>query len=136
MVLLSAVGAWEHAGGGQEWSAKHHLRHRALVEVRQLRRQLANIMGAALNPLQKPPNAGEILALRQILTVCLGDHVGLLEERKEGGWYSCEAMEERVTIHKESILYGEFATFYYLLLHIGTNYWEYIFIIIPKTNRN
>eukprot|EP00116_Pleurobrachia_bachei_P002935 sb/3463197/ len=106
MVLLSAVGAWEHAGGGQEWSSKHHLRHRALVEVRQLRRQLANIMGAALDPLQKPPSAGEIMALRQILAVCLGDHVGVLEERKEGGWYSCEAMEERVTIHKESVLFG------------------------------
>ena len=107
MVLLSAVGAWEHSGGGAEWSTTHHLRHRALVEVRQLRRQLANIMGTALDPLQRPPSAGQVLALRQILTVCLGDHVAMCEERKEGGWYRCEAMEERVTVHKDSVLCGK-----------------------------
>ena len=33
MVILGAVGAWEHSGGGAAWSTQHRLRHRALVSI-------------------------------------------------------------------------------------------------------
>ena len=112
MVILTAVGAWEHAGAGQPWSTTHHLRYRALVEIRQLRRQLANILSqtqeVALEPLLKPPTPAEIISLRRILTVCLGDHIGKLEEKGMGAdEYSTELMEERVQLHHESVLYGK-----------------------------
>ena len=111
MVILSAVGAWEHAGGGQPWSCTHHLRHRALVEIRQLRRQLANILNqtcdVALVPLLKPPTVAEVLSLRKILTVCLGDHIAKLEDKGSGpDLYTCELVEDKLQTHKESVLHG------------------------------
>jgi len=39
--------------------------------------------------------------------VCLGDHIGKLEEKGMGAdEYSTELMEERVQLHHESVLYG------------------------------
>ena len=106
MVMLTAVGAWEHAGAGQVWSSTHHLRHRALVEIRQLRRQLGNILkdSCHVSPL-KPPSARDVVALRKILTVCLGDHIAKLETPNPDV-YSTELLEDKVQLHRESVLQG------------------------------
>ena len=41
-VYLHAVGACEYAGGGEKFCKEHHIRYKAMVEVRKLRRQLTN----------------------------------------------------------------------------------------------
>ena len=113
MVILTAVGAWEHAGAGQSWSCVHHLRHRALVEIRQLRRQLGNILSGVcqVTPnLLKPPSVREVVELRKILAVCLGDHIAKLEGRNPD-LYSTELVEDKVQLHKESVLHGNIIKF-------------------------
>ena len=131
MVILTAVGAWEHSGAGQPWSAAHHLRYRALVEIRQLRRQLANILAQnhalSLEPLLKPPTPGQIISLRRILTVCLGDHIGKLEEGTGStDLYSTEVVEENVQIHRESVLYGKY---FVIMLNIIFSFSDFSFPI-------
>ena len=124
MVILTAVGAWEHAGAGQPWSTTHHLRYRALVEIRQLRRQLANILSqtqeVVLKPVLQPPTPKEMISLRRILTMCLGDHIAKLEEKGSGAdEYSSELMEERVQIHRESVLHGKYILWRFCVIFKG-----------------
>jgi len=113
-VMLIAVGAWQHAGGSSEWCVRHNLRVRALAEIKQLRRQLTNIINMScgteirLDPLLQPPTPKQITSLRKILTICLGDHIAKLDDTDTtaGDVYHCELTDANVQVNKDSSLFN------------------------------
>lgn len=95
MVLLRAVGAFEYAGGTEEFCLKSGLRYKAMTEIRKLRKQLTSEVNllvsegqeVPLNPYMEPPSDGHATLLRQIILSGLPDRVGrkiLESELKEG----------------------------------------------------
>eukprot|EP00051_Salpingoeca_urceolata_P018634 m.263631 g.263631 ORF g.263631 m.263631 type:complete len:267 (-) comp19242_c1_seq3:58-858(-) len=126
--LLSAVGATDYAfASKQDLSAfcrQYGLRLKAIQEIRQLRKQLlqknlefgdkegpealASVTLAAL----APPSAGQADAVRQIVLTGFGDHVARLSGSQLFGnrvmyTYECDATNEAVYIHPNSVLAGQ-----------------------------
>jgi len=83
-VLLRAVGAFEYEGGSVDVCLKHGLIHKAMTEIRQLRKQLTSdinlISGVEilLNPQMKPPTEAQADILRQIILSGAPDRVARL----------------------------------------------------------
>ncbi len=84
MVLLRSVGAFEYDGGSPETCDKFGLRHKAMLEIRQLRKQLTSdinlISGVEIliNPQMKPPTETQADTLRQIILSGSPDRVAKL----------------------------------------------------------
>ena len=99
MVLLRSVGAFEFDGGSPETCNRLGLRHKAMLEIRQLWKQLTSdinlISGAEilLNPQMRPPSDAQADTLRQIILSGSPDRVAKLitedvpEDKKYKGAY-------------------------------------------------
>ncbi|XP_049942398.1 probable ATP-dependent RNA helicase kurz [Schistocerca serialis cubense] len=126
MVLLRAVGAAEYAASHsgrdlESFCSEHGLRHKAMLEVRRLRVQLASQLQLAVpelelavDPSMPPPSDTQARHLRQLLLSGLVDQVAHrvdLDEIKDAAdrprWkhaYRCLEMEDPVFIHAHSVL--------------------------------
>ncbi|XP_042856510.1 probable ATP-dependent RNA helicase kurz [Penaeus japonicus] len=120
MVLLRAVGAAEYQGGDREWCDKNGLRHKGIVEIRKLRRQLTNEINMiipscnlVLDPHMSPPTDDEARLLRQIMLAGAVDHVArrvddneLKNSEDKQKWkyaYRTQDMEEPVFLPSSSV---------------------------------
>ncbi|XP_050728127.1 probable ATP-dependent RNA helicase DHX37 [Eriocheir sinensis] len=124
MVLLRAVGAAEQAGSDRTWCEKNGLRHKAVVEIRKLRRQLTNEINLIipscdllLDPDMPPPTEEQARLLRQVVLAGTVDHVArrvddcdLKTAEDKVKWkhaYRTQEMEEPVFLSSSSVLYKE-----------------------------
>uniref|UniRef100_A0A0N7Z9S6 RNA helicase n=1 Tax=Scylla olivacea TaxID=85551 RepID=A0A0N7Z9S6_SCYOL len=124
MVLLRAVGAAEHERSNRTWCEKNGLRHKAVVEIRKLRRQLTNEINLIipscdllLDPDMVPPSEEQARLLRQIVLAGTVDHVArrvddheLKTPEDKVKWrhaYRTQEMEEPVFLSSSSVLYRE-----------------------------
>ncbi|KAI9317711.1 P-loop containing nucleoside triphosphate hydrolase protein [Dichotomocladium elegans] len=125
LTLLTVVGAFEYAGGSSDFCEEHGLRHKAMTEIRQLRRQLTNIVAAnfpgvdlCVNPKLKPPTTKQMTILRQILAAgyldCLAVRADVLEagggagaryKNASGVAYKLMWSDSDAFIHPTSVLY-------------------------------
>ncbi|CAG7828649.1 unnamed protein product [Allacma fusca] len=121
-VLIRAAEAFEHDGGSPEFCIKMGLRHKAMVEIRKLRKQLTNNINILvenqkeiiLNPKLKPPSDEEATLLRQIILSGSPDRVarkvqpdevsGGEDQNKLKNAYKCGELEDLVYIHHASVL--------------------------------
>ncbi|XP_047494432.1 probable ATP-dependent RNA helicase kurz [Penaeus chinensis] len=120
MVLLRAVGAAEYQGGDREWCEKNGLRHKGIIEIRKLRRQLTNEINMiipscniVLDPHMAPPTDDEARLLRQIVLAGAVDHVARRvddhelktpEDRQKWRYaYRTQEMEEPVFLPSASV---------------------------------
>ncbi|XP_063612684.1 probable ATP-dependent RNA helicase kurz [Penaeus indicus] len=120
MVLLRAVGAAEYQGGDREWCEKNGLRHKGIIEIRKLRRQLTNEINMiipscniVLDPHMAPPSDDEARLLRQIMLAGAVDHVARRvddhelktpEDRQKWRYaYRTQEMEEPVFLPSASV---------------------------------
>ncbi|CAL4154963.1 unnamed protein product, partial [Meganyctiphanes norvegica] len=82
MVLLRAVGAAQFNGGTREWCDMNGLRHKGVIEIFKLRRQLTNEINIIipscsiiLDPQMPPPSSDQARLLQQIVLSGSVDHV-------------------------------------------------------------
>ncbi|KAK4290124.1 hypothetical protein Pmani_036961 [Petrolisthes manimaculis] len=121
MVLVRAVGAAEYQGGGKQWCDSNGLRHKAITEIRKLRRQLTNEINLIiptcnliLDPKMSPPTNEQARLLRQIVLAGSIDHVARRVEETElktpedkAKWrhaYRTQDMEEPVFLSGSCVL--------------------------------
>eukprot|EP00090_Calanus_glacialis_P000206 TRINITY_DN10139_c0_g1_i2.p1 TRINITY_DN10139_c0_g1~~TRINITY_DN10139_c0_g1_i2.p1 ORF type:complete len:1165 (-),score=488.14 TRINITY_DN10139_c0_g1_i2:35-3529(-) len=113
MVLVQAVIAAERTGYCPEFCSSVGLRHKAMLEIRRLRKQLAGEVGRVL-PGEKdllqldlqPPDQTQARLLQQLLLAGSPNMVARRVPMEEGGQkdgYRAGAMEEQVFIHQASI---------------------------------
>merc|ERR1719154_4526 len=113
MVLVQAVIAAERNGYCPEFCSSVGLRHKAMMEIRRLRKQLAGEVGKVL-PGEKdllqlnlqPPDQTQARLLQQLLLAGSPNMVARRVPVEEGGLkdgYRAGAMEEQVFIHQASI---------------------------------
>lgn len=124
MVLLRAVGAAEHEGSNRSWCEKNGLRHKAVVEIRKLRRQLTNEINLIIpscdlfiDPDLPPPSEEQARLLRQVVLSGTVDRVArrvddyeLKTPEDKLKWrhaYRTQEMEEPVFLSSSSVLYKE-----------------------------
>ncbi|CDS09619.1 hypothetical protein LRAMOSA10979 [Lichtheimia ramosa] len=125
LTLVTAVGAYEYAGGTDDFCREHGLRQKAMTEIRQLRRQLTNIVAAnfpgvdiCVDPKLKPPSPKQLTILRQILTAgyidCIAVRADVLEagggqgarhKNASGVAYKLMWSDTDAFIHPTSVLY-------------------------------
>ncbi|XP_053276304.1 probable ATP-dependent RNA helicase DHX37 [Pleuronectes platessa] len=124
MVMLGAVGACEFAGCTPKFCEENGLRYKAMVEIRRLRGQLTNTVnavspevGAFVDPKMNPPNAQQVVCLRQIVLAGLGDHLArhvqmeeILDPKWKNGYKTC-LMDDPVFIHPSSALFKKLPEF-------------------------
>ncbi|XP_071491371.1 probable ATP-dependent RNA helicase DHX37 [Diadema antillarum] len=118
MVLLGAVGSSEYAGCTPAFCAAHGLRHKAMVEIRKLRRLLTNAVnvvnpdcGVFMDPKMSPPSPTQVKMLRQIVVAGLAHQVAkrMLPDQEgfQRGGYQSVGLEGAVFIHPNSALFKE-----------------------------
>ncbi|KAF7727046.1 putative ATP-dependent RNA helicase DHR1 [Apophysomyces ossiformis] len=125
--LVNVVGAYEYAGATREYCDENFLRPKAMEEIRNLRRQLTNMVATnfpgvdiCVDPKLKPPSARQLKVLRQIITAGLIDSVAVRTDVLETGGgkgkrfknsrgvpYKLMWSDEEVFIHPTSVLYGQ-----------------------------
>jgi len=114
MVLIQAVIEAEKSGYCPEFCSSVGLRHKAMLEIRRLRRQLAGEVGGVL-PEEKellqldlqPPDHTQARLLQQLLLAGSPNMVARrvpVEEGGQKGGYRAGAMEQQVFIHQTSVL--------------------------------
>ncbi|XP_071946608.1 probable ATP-dependent RNA helicase DHX37 [Antedon mediterranea] len=122
MVLLGAVGATEYSGCTEGFCLAHGLRHKAMVEIRKLRRLLTNAVNAVnpecgvfVDPKMNPPTDLQVKMLREIVLSGLGNHVARLmpdsQEREAKNAYQCVGIEGAIFIHPDSVLFSKLPEF-------------------------
>ena len=118
MVLLQGCIAAEREGYCPEWCASHGLRAKAMLEIRRLRRQLAQevtkILPGHQETLQlglEPPDQSQARLLQQLLLAgspaMVARRISREEEQADPackGGYRTGAMEQLVFIHNNSVL--------------------------------
>ncbi|KAI9465501.1 P-loop containing nucleoside triphosphate hydrolase protein [Lactarius psammicola] len=122
--ILSVVGAYEYAGGGQSFCEQHFVRLKAMEEVHKLRAQISNIVrtnfadtDAGFTPKLSPPQDIQLRVLRQLLTSSFIDQVAVRKElvdknsatgaqrtTAKGVPYRALGISEDVYIHPSSVL--------------------------------
>ncbi|KAI0004526.1 P-loop containing nucleoside triphosphate hydrolase protein [Russula compacta] len=122
--ILSVVGAYEYASGGQSFCAEHFVRPKAMEEIHKLRAQISNIVrinfadaDAGFTPKLPPPQDIQLKVLRQVVTSCFVDQVAARKELVEkdsatgvqhtttkGVPYRALGISEDVYIHPSSVL--------------------------------
>ncbi|KAI8141696.1 P-loop containing nucleoside triphosphate hydrolase protein [Fennellomyces sp. T-0311] len=125
LTLITTVGAYEYAGATDEFCREHGLRQKAMTEIRQLRRQLTNIVAAnfpgvdiCVDPKLKPPNKKQQKILQQILTAGFIDSIAVRADVLEAGGgkgarhknasgvaYKLMWSNDDAYIHQSSVLY-------------------------------
>ncbi|EKM60771.1 uncharacterized protein PHACADRAFT_203923 [Phanerochaete carnosa HHB-10118-sp] len=116
--VLSAVGAYEYAGGGHKFCTDHFVRPKAMEEIHKLRAQISSIVHTnypdtdpGFVPNLRPPNS------LQLLTAGFIDQVAVRKDRAEkesasgdqyttsrGVPYRAMGIDEDVYIHPSSVL--------------------------------
>ncbi|KAJ3513040.1 hypothetical protein NLJ89_g3170 [Agrocybe chaxingu] len=124
--ILSVVGAYEYAGGGQKFCEEQFVRLKAMEEIHKLRAQISNIVHANFPttdpnfiPRLPPPHNRQLKALRQILTAGFLDQVAVRKDlvdssetsgnkyaTSKGVAYRALGVSEDVYIHPSSILFN------------------------------
>ncbi|KAI0283970.1 P-loop containing nucleoside triphosphate hydrolase protein [Russula aff. rugulosa BPL654] len=122
--ILSVVGAYEYAGGGQPFCAEHFVRPKAMEEIHKLRAQISNIVrtnfpdaDVGFTSKLPPPRDIQLRVLRQLITSCFVDHVAVRKELVEkdsatgvqrttakGVPYRTIGISDDVYIHPSSVL--------------------------------
>ncbi|KDR82679.1 hypothetical protein GALMADRAFT_1347828 [Galerina marginata CBS 339.88] len=122
--MLSVVGAYEYAGGGQKFCVEHFVRPKAMEEIHKLRAQISFIVHAnfptvdpSFIPHLSPPNDHQIKVLKQLLTAGFIDQVAIRKELvnkhdSSGTQYSTSknvpyraiGIQEDVYIHPSSLV--------------------------------
>ncbi|KAG0164076.1 putative ATP-dependent RNA helicase DHR1 [Apophysomyces sp. BC1034] len=125
--LVNVVGAYEYAGATKEYCDENFLRPKAMEEIRNLRRQLTNMVASnfptvdiCVDPKLKPPSARQLKVLRQVITAGLIDSVAIRTDVLETGGgkgkrfknsrgvsYKLMWSDEDAFIHPTSVLYGQ-----------------------------
>lgn len=131
MVLLRAVGAAEYAnseGKLERFCEENGLRHKAIIEIRKLRKQLTDCLNncvpdcsVIVDPKMEPPSDLQAKLLRQILLSGMGDQIAKKitpDEIKDTDnkvkykyAYKANNMEEPVFLHQGSVLKGTLPEF-------------------------
>ncbi|KAF8176995.1 P-loop containing nucleoside triphosphate hydrolase protein [Pholiota molesta] len=124
--VLSVVGAYEYAGGGQQFCSEHFVRPKAMEEIHKLRAQISAIVRAnfpgtdsGFIPQLSPPTDHQLKVLKQLLTAGFIDHVAvrkdIVDKRQASGTqystakgvaYQALGIQEDVYIHPSSLLIG------------------------------
>ncbi|KAI9443209.1 P-loop containing nucleoside triphosphate hydrolase protein [Lactarius indigo] len=122
--ILSVVGAYEYAGGGQSFCEQHFVRAKAMEEIHKLRAQISNIVhtnfadtDAGFTPKLSPPRDIQLRVLRQLLTSSFIDQVAVRKElvdknsatgaqrtTAKGVPYRALGISEDVYLHSSSVL--------------------------------
>ncbi|ETW81584.1 hypothetical protein HETIRDRAFT_318995, partial [Heterobasidion irregulare TC 32-1] len=122
--ILSVVGAYEYAGGGQKFCAEHFVRPKAMEEIHKLRAQISNIVSTnfpnidgGFTPDLAPPSDLQLKVLRQLLAAGFIDQVAIrkdlvLKDSASGDQYTTSSgipyqalgIAEDVYIHPSSVL--------------------------------
>ncbi|KAH9065425.1 P-loop containing nucleoside triphosphate hydrolase protein [Lactarius vividus] len=122
--ILSVVGAYEYAGGGQSFCEQHFARPKAMEEIHKLRAQISNIVhtnfadtDTGFTPKLSPPKNIQLRVLRQLLTSSFIDQVAVRKElidknsatgaqrtTAKGVPYQALGISEDVYIHPSSVL--------------------------------
>ncbi|PPQ66256.1 hypothetical protein CVT24_007274 [Panaeolus cyanescens] len=122
--LLSVIGAYEFAGGGQQFCRDHFVRPKAMEEIHKLRAQISNIVqtnfpsvNAGFVPQLPPPNDKQLKVIRQLLTAAFIDQVAIRKDLVEntgsrgtqyaittGVAYRALGVDDDVFIHPSSVL--------------------------------
>lgn len=122
--ILSVVGAYEYAGGGQSFCEQHFVRPKAMEEIHKLRAQICNIVctnfadtDAGFTSKLPPPRDIQLRVLRQLLTSSFIDQVAVRKELADkssatgaqrtttkGVPYRAVSISEDVYIHPSSVL--------------------------------
>ncbi|TIA85254.1 hypothetical protein E3P99_04038 [Wallemia hederae] len=124
--VLSAVGAYEYAGGGESFCRANFLRLKAMEEIHKLRAQISYLIqstypsiNAHFVPKLSPPSETQLKVIRQLITAGFIEQVAvrkdLAEENENAGkkFQSCRGIaykaigiEEDVFIHPSSTLFS------------------------------
>ncbi|KAI9270879.1 P-loop containing nucleoside triphosphate hydrolase protein [Sporodiniella umbellata] len=143
--LLSAVAAYEYAGGSASFCEENFLRPKAMEEIRKLRRQLTNLVSAnfpdidiCMDPHMKRPSATQLKVLKQVLTAGFIDSVAIRQDVLDTGGgkgkklkhsrhvvYRLMWSDEEAFIHPTSVLFSQEppAMLVYSELYKGTKTW-------------
>ncbi|CAG8530050.1 13771_t:CDS:10, partial [Acaulospora colombiana] len=140
--LLNVVGAYEYAGGTEEFCGNNFVRPKAMQEIHKLRGQLTNIVNnncpdtnVFVDPKMKPPSALQLKALRQIIAAGFIDQVavrkGLIDNTTRtfsstrNVAYKTMWSDDDVFVHSSSVLYHEKPSDYvvYQELHKTNKVW-------------
>jgi len=125
--ILSVVGAYEYAGGGQKFCSEHFVRPKAMEEIHKLRAQISHIvqvnfpgLDTGFAPNLPPPTNLQLKVIRQLLTAGLIDQVAIrkdITERNQasgtqyatskGVPYKALGVSEEVFIHPSSVLFSK-----------------------------
>ncbi|KAI9498059.1 P-loop containing nucleoside triphosphate hydrolase protein [Zychaea mexicana] len=125
LTLVTTVGAYEYADASDSFCREHGLRQKAMTEIRQLRRQLTNIVASnfpgvdiCVDPKLRPPNKKQLKILQQILTAGFIDSIAVRADVLEAGGgkgarhknasgvaYKLMWSNEDAFIHPTSVLY-------------------------------
>ncbi|VDN93251.1 unnamed protein product [Brugia pahangi] len=119
-VMLRAVLSAEALEGSEEECHRLGVRHKALIEIRKLRQQLAKIINSkcpqdevfTINLAMKPPNDKEMLMLRQIVTASLTDNIArrmdpIATENVPKGAYQSQKLKDYIYIDPSSVLFKD-----------------------------
>ncbi|ORZ36165.1 P-loop containing nucleoside triphosphate hydrolase protein [Catenaria anguillulae PL171] len=84
LFYLNLVGAFEYAGGSPQFCQQNHLRLKAMLEIRALRKQLTAMvqtinpsLTVTMNPRMAPPSETQTILLRQLLLAGFADHLAI-----------------------------------------------------------
>ncbi|KAF8967048.1 P-loop containing nucleoside triphosphate hydrolase protein [Flammula alnicola] len=122
--ILSVVGAYEYAGGGQKFCSEHFVRPKAMEEIHKLRAQISSIVHSnfpttdpGFTPQLSPPTDHQLKVLKQLLTAGFIDQVAvrkdLVDKHQSSGTqystskgvaYRALGVQEDVYIHPSSLL--------------------------------
>ncbi|EMD39965.1 hypothetical protein CERSUDRAFT_92451 [Gelatoporia subvermispora B] len=122
--ILSVVGAYEYAGGGQKFCSDHFVRPKAMEEIHKLRAQISNIaqtnfpdLDTGFVPDLRPPSNLQLKVLKQLITAGFVDQVAVRKDIAQKGSASGEqyttskgvayralGISEDVFIHPSSVL--------------------------------
>ncbi|KAI0697135.1 P-loop containing nucleoside triphosphate hydrolase protein [Cytidiella melzeri] len=122
--MLSVVGAYEYAGGGQTFCSQHFVRPKAMEEIHKLRAQISSIVqtnfpdsDAGFVANLSPPSALQLKVLRQLVAAGFIDQVAVRRDKvsketssgqqyttSHGVPYCAIGIDEDVFIHPSSVL--------------------------------
>ncbi|CAG8438620.1 8713_t:CDS:10 [Ambispora leptoticha] len=123
--FLNVVGAYEYAGGTDDFCEKNFVRQKTMQEIHKLRGQITNLVSSNcpnidvyVDPKMKPPSKAQLKVLRQIITAGFIDQVavrkGLVDKSANaassfsstrGVAYTTMWSDEDAFIHPSSVLY-------------------------------
>ncbi|KAL7749382.1 putative ATP-dependent RNA helicase DHR1 [Sorochytrium milnesiophthora] len=116
--LLNVLGAFEFAGATEQFCEDNFLRHKAMVEMRNLRFQLAAILQTifpsasfAVDPKTAPPTSKQSTLLRQIILAGFIDHLAIVHPnpppqygKRQVTYYQTMQTDEPTVVHMTSVL--------------------------------